>query len=101
MNSRNVQEEKDKAEKILSLMDQDGVKAQTGFLCSLRFIREKITESEAAGYTAIKAMNAVQFIQSRLLDLKETGNTIAEVALAKLDANITPLLSCLVKFGPK
>ena len=31
-------------------------------------------------------MNAVQFIQSRLLDLKETGNTIADVALAKLDA---------------
>ena len=30
-------------------------------------------------------MNAVQFIQSRLLDLKETGNTIADVALAKLD----------------
>ena len=86
LNSRNVQEDKDKAEKILSLMDQDGVKDQTGFLCSLRFIREKITESEAAGYTAIKAMNAVQFIQSRLLDLKETGNTIAEVALAKLDA---------------
>ena len=57
-----------------------------GFLCSLRFIREKTTENEAAGYTAIKAMNAVQFIQSRLLDLKETGNTIADVALAKLDA---------------
>ena len=67
-------------------MDQDGVKTQIGFLCSLRFIREKITESEAAGYTAIKAMNAVQFIQSRLLDLKETGSTIADVALAKLDA---------------
>ena len=54
------------------------------FLSAFEFLFGYLKESEASGFSVVKAKTQLAKLPEKLLDLKKTGNNIAEILLNKL-----------------
>ena len=69
--------------RAVSEMRKADVKRKIGFIAVLDFLCLMIKISESSNFTAVKAMKQLDTINDKLLDLAETGNSVATALVSK------------------
>ena len=71
------------AKNALRFMKSQNTLNEVAEVASLEFLVNLISVSEARDFTIVKAVKQIETIVEKLVDLKETGNKTADVALTK------------------
>ena len=71
------------AMRAVSEMGKADVKRKICFIAVLGFLCPMIKISESSNFTAVKAMKQLDTINEKLLDLAETGNSVATALVSK------------------
>ena len=82
----------------VSEMGKADVKLKIGFIAVLGFLCPMVKTSQSSNFTAVKAIKQLDTINEKLLDLAETGNSVATALVSKL-SELIEKNSGLLKFS--